>query len=309
MAADAGFFVVGCPRSGTTLVREILDGHPRLAVIDETHFVLGLAPRRWANRRPATLDDVLRHHRLPFWDVDPEALRAEVLAAGPVPERFPDFVDAVLSAYARLQGKARWGDKTPGYVEHIDRLAGWFPDARFVHVVRDGRHVAASLAERSWGSRTAVSGAFWWVRKVRAGRRAGERLGPERYLEVRLEDLVAEPEVWVERLCTFLGEAYDPSLLRYHERVAGSGRPLPEQERHLVLPPTAGLRDWRARLSDADAAAVEAVCSRALAELGYPPAPRTAVALARAAAIRARDLALTGARDVRTRLRPAERAF
>lgn len=307
--SDEPFFVVGCPRSGTTLVREILDSHPRLAVVDESHFVIGLAPRWWRRRRRLTVDDVMTHPRSHRLDVDPDRFRAELERVAPLPEAYPDAVDAVLSAYARCRGRLRWGDKTPGYVSYVDTLAAWFPDARFIHVVRDGRDVAASLAERPWGSRTAVSGAFWWVRKVRKATRDGSRLPEGRFLEVRLEDLTAEPRHWVERMCSHLGEAYDPRMLDYHARIANEGRERPLQERHLSRPPTPGLRDWQANLDRRTVAAVEAVCRRTLERHGYEPGRWSLAAWLYAYLVRVRDLVAVARPAIRTRLRPERREF
>jgi hypothetical protein len=301
------FFVVGCARSGTTLLRTMLDGHPRLAIPDESHFVVGLAPRWWRPGPEPTLDDVLAHPKVRAWDVDPVKLRARAERASPA--GFPAMVDAVFSAYASEHGKARWGDKTPGYVSYVPRLARMFPRARFVHIVRDGREVAASLAEWEWGARTAASGAWWWAHKVRVGRRDGSRLGPGRYHELRLEDLTAAPEATLREVCRFLGEEFDPGMLAYPDRVAAAGGPARRQERHLARPPTAGLRDWRAGLARRDRDAVEEVCRPMLAAFGYDaPAPRPA-ARAYALAVRARDLSVTGARDLRARLAPATREF
>jgi signal transduction histidine kinase len=188
---------------------------------------------------------VLAHTKVRAWDVDPVMLRARAEAADP--RSYPALVDAVFSAYAAERGKVRWGDKTPGYVSYLPELARMFPAARFVHLVRDGRDVAASLAEWDWGARTAVSGAFWWAHKVRVGRRDGVRLGPQRYLELRLEDLTADPEATLPELCVFFGEEFAPAMLAYPERMAAAGGPVRRQERHLVRPPTSGLRDWRGR--------------------------------------------------------------
>jgi len=300
------FFVVGCPRSGTTLLRMMLDGHPRLAIPDESHFVLGLAPRWWVRRR-VVLDDLLRHPKVLAWDVDPGALAAEARTRHP--RSYAEQVAAVFSAYARLRGKSRWGDKTPGYVSHVETLARLFPDAQFVHVIRDGREVARSLSDWSWGSRTAITGAFWWAHKVRVGRRVGRRLGRDRYVEVRFDALLARPEDELRRLCSFLGESYSEEMLDYPDRLVGDRRPIKAQDLHLVEPPTPGLREWRAGLSTSDQRAVEQVCRRTLRELGYQVGPSSLPAWVRALVVRGGDLAVTGWSDVRARLSPATREF
>lgn len=301
------FFVVGCPRSGTTLVREILDNHPRLAVVDESHLVVGLAPRWWTMRRQPTVDDVLSHPRVQRWDVPRSDLIDQI--DGRDGGEYPDPVRQVFDAYARCRRTPRWGDKTPGYVTYVRRLARWFPDAQFIHVVRDGREVAASLAERAWGPPSAVSGAFWWAWKVRTGRRQGRALGAHRYVEVRLEDLVENPEATIRAVCEFLGEPFTPSMLDYHLRFAHRN-PVPrDQERHLVRPPTAQLRDWRHGLPSHHATAVETICHGQLRAFGYEPDGRSIVGALVGATVRLRDLLRTAPRSVMVRLRPWRREF
>jgi Sulfotransferase family len=305
---QAPFFVVGCPRSGTTLLRVMLSCHPRLAVPAESHYIVGLAPRRWSIQRrpPATVDDVLAHEKFREWDIDPEHVRARVEAAQPV--TYPELIDAVFSAYATLHGKERWGDKTPGYVSYMPMLADMFPGARFVHIVRDGREAAVSMADWKWGPRTAIAGAFWWRRKVAKGQHDGRRLGSSAYLEVRYEDLVADPEGQLRRVCEFLDEEYSPEMLSYPERMART--PLKKQEEHLTRPPTAGLRDWRAGRSELEQRAIEAVCRRQLVAFGYPTnVRRSPAALAYAWLVRVRELARTGPAALRVRLSPESRAF
>ena len=208
-----------------------------------------------------------------------------------------------------VQAKPRWGDKTPGYVEHLPHLAALFPTATFVHLIRDGRDVATSLAEWPWGPASPVAGAFWWRRKVRAGRRAGARLGPGRYLELRLEDLIQDPESELRRLCTFIGEEFEPAMLEYQGSAAEWMRRPQETlmaftHPHLTKPPTAGLRDWRRGLTDGHQQAIEAACAPLLRELGYPTTTTRRGALVRAYCLRYESALRTLRRDIATRLRP-----
>jgi sulfotransferase family protein len=304
------FFVVGCPRSGTTLLKHMLEGHPRLAIPYESHFVVAQAPSSGPvglARRPApSVDTILAHPCVQRWDVAPEILRARVAAAAPT--TYPDLVAAVFEAYAAAHEKPRWGDKTPGYVMHLPLLERMFPDAQFVHVVRDGREVAVSLAERPWGPASAIAGAFWWRTKAGRGVRDGRRLGRDRYCELRLEDLVDAPEEQLRRVCEFLGEEYTPAMLDYGDRVAGSDEEDdPEATIHLASGPTPGLRDWRTGRPPREAHAVESVCAPLLARLGYLPGTRTATGLAYAWAVRIRDLPGRVPVELRLRRSPAIR--
>jgi hypothetical protein len=300
------FFIVGCPRSGTTLLKSMLDGHPRVAIPHESHFILGLAPRP---ARPAgTIDDIIGHSWFRRWDIDPDVVQ-RAAAADPAPSTWPELVSRVFETYAASRGKPRWGDRTPGYVAYLPQLHRLFPDAYVIHVIRDGRDVAASLVERSWGPDHIVTGAFWWRTKVRTGRRDGAATFGDRYLEVRLEDLVADAPAALQRVCSFLGEDYDAAMLAYPERVRATVLERGRAVRHLVEPPTSGLRDWRAGVSRDDQRAVEAVCRTVLAEFGYQREPRDDPALLRAYLIRARSLLRHGPAATWARLRPATRDY
>jgi len=257
------FFVIGCPRSGTTLVRLMLDSHPRLAVPPESHFIVqGPGPREPVG---AALERILAHRRFRDWGLAPEHVEAEI--ARQQPASYADVVRCLYDAFARDRGKARWGDKTPHYVLHVPRLLELFPDAQIVHVIRDGREVAAAVYAHGWLD-SPVTAAAWWRRTVREGRR-WRSLGPERYHEVRLERLIEAPEQTLRALCRFLDEPFASQMLDYHHD--GLER-LPPWVRahhpHTQRPPVARLREWTSGLSAGERRAVEAVCRRQLLELG-----------------------------------------
>jgi hypothetical protein len=262
----------------------MLDSHPRLAIPGPSHFIVRLSYRRLRlmHRPDLALERVLAHPRFIAWGLDAEQVREFV--AQRRPETFPDVVSAVFGAYAAERGKARGGDKTPGYVHFIPVLRRLFPGAKVIHVIRDGRESAASIAEQVWWPGGPISAAFWWRGYVRAGRRDGARLGAD-YHEVRLHALIADPQAELKKVCALLQEDYDPAMLEYPATARGRlGRgpdePMPPDLRHLEEPPTPGLRDWRAGLSPATVAAVEAACYPVLRDLGFEVSrPRLAIRL------------------------------
>lgn len=302
------FFIVGSPRSGTTLLRAMLEGHPLLAVPPESHFIVGLAPRRLRKVRGSTslektFDDILGHQRFQNWDLDVSHVRERVWRSAPT--TYSELIDAVFRSYAEAHGKSRWGDKTPGYVSHLPTLERLFPTAKFIHIIRDGREAAASMAEMPWGPRSPVSGAFWWRSKVERGRAFGRLLSVERYFELRLEDLIEDPEGRLQEICAFLGEQYSPEMLDYPTRKADRvSRP---GNRHLTKPPTPRLRDWKAGLSAREQRAIDAVCRGSLQRLGYHSSSKDPVGLAYARTVRFRDLLLTAVPGLRARLSPSRR--
>jgi hypothetical protein len=301
------FFIVGSPRSGTTLMKTILDEHPRLAIPPESHFIVGLRQKQKVSfgGGNVSVEDILRHPRFLVWDMDPDLLREHVNTAGP--RDYAELVAATFEAYAKSRNKERWGDKTPGYSAYMPYLQKLFPGALFIHMIRDGREVAASLADFPWGPRSAVGGAFWWRKKITKARRDAAKLMMGTYIEVRLDELIARPEDTMRRVCDFLKESYVPEMMSYPERYRG--KELVPEERHLVKPPTAELRDWRRGLNRLDERAIEAVCRPRLKELGYDAGPIDPIASAYALVQRAREFILTAPRAVATRIRPATRSY
>lgn len=282
--------VLGVSRSGTTLLRVILDRSPGLAIPDESFFVPLLA-RRHGRRVDLErfLDDLRRLPVLAAW-----GLRADEVANRLRPGvSIAEAIAGIFEAYAAKEGKPRWGDKTPMYMRHLGLLDRLFPEAQYVHLIRDGRDAAVSFLQmpegtytRTWAHPdTPAEFACLWRTEVEAARRLGRRIGPARYLETRYEELVADPEATVAAICDFAGLPFDPAMLEYTAAVDVSSKP---HQQRLLRPPTAGVRDWRSELAPEDARAFETIAGELLAELGYelsaPPARdgvRARLALAR----------------------------
>jgi hypothetical protein len=193
-ALPAPIFVIGSPRSGTTLLRLMLDSHPRISCGEETHFLRDLQSvvgRHWGLLSTYGLERS-------WW-------------LGRLRDLYEDFQGEVLAR----SGKARWAEKDPTYTLSLDFIEELFPDALYVHLLRDGRDVVASFRDR-WGYLSAARAARTeWARYVAAARSFGRRVGPERFLEVRYERLVADPEAEARRIFTFLGEDFVPEVVAF----------------------------------------------------------------------------------------------
>ena len=270
-AAGPPVIVLGVRRSGTTLLRVMLDRNPELAVPDESYFVPQLARRhRGAVDPDAFLDDLRRLPTLAEWGLEPDAVAARLRPGMPAGEA----IAAVFATYAAERGKPRWGDKTPLYMQHLTLLERLFPDARFVHLIRDGRDaalsflsVAAGIMTEGWGHPRDPAGfACQWATEVRAARVLGARVGPGRYLEVRYEALVADAQAELRRICDFAGLAYEDGMLGYVGQTDSARK---EHQQRLNEPPRVGVRDFRTEMRAEDVASFEAVAGDLLAELGY----------------------------------------
>ena len=269
-------FVLGVRRSGTTLLRVMLDRNAALAVPDESYFVPQLARRHGRTVDVESfVDDLRRLPTLLEWKLTPEAVAGRLSLGMTTGEA----VAAVFEAYAAERGKQRWGDKTPLYMQYLPALERLFPTALFVHLIRDGRDAALSflsvpegIMTQGWGHpRDAAGFACQWATEVRAGRALGERVGAGRYLEVRYEALVAEPEAELRRVCAFLGLEYDEAMLDYARKTDSAAK---QHQRRLNEPPRVGVRNWRTEMSRSDVEGFEAVAGDLLYELGYEVATR-----------------------------------
>jgi Sulfotransferase family len=281
-------FIVGVGRSGTTMLRLMLDAHPDLAIPPETHFVPDLidaieggatpeqtvevmtAVRQWGDLHTDPADVVARWRRLDSFEPGP-ALRA------------------FYEMYAERQGKPRYGEKTPAYVKNMLKIEGAMPEARFIHVIRDGRDVALSRWKRTLGGKDpAPAGqvAETWQRRIRRAQRHGHKLS--HYLELRYEDLVTDTEPNLRRISEFLDLPWDPRMLTYYENAAErmsemardlpatDGKPTrPGEERmqaHAMTqkpPDPAAMYRWKEKMAPADVAAFDAAAGDLLRDLGY----------------------------------------
>lgn len=268
------FFIVGSARSGTTLLRVILNAHPAVTVPPESRFVTEL----WRDAHEVRLDDFLSglegHRQFKSWNLPIDYVRAE-MDSDTVP--YATAVEAIYTAYAKRAGKEIWGDKTPRYVEHIPFLAELFPDARFVHLVRDGRDVALSYANVPFGPKTVAKAAALWARRVRTGVSEGRRLGNSRYKEIRYEDLVDEPEETTRVLCAFIGIEFDPDMMEYTEKAPEFVFDKAKTYNPKVLEkPTKSARSWETEMPASHQEVFEVVAGDVLDLFEYPrrfPAP------------------------------------
>jgi hypothetical protein len=267
----------------------MVNAHPEIAITPETHWIPRLTKKRWGVKRglvtPELIARLFEHPGFVALSIGREEL-VKLMGTGE-PITYSSFVSGIFDLYGKAQGKRLVGDKTPGYLRRIKALHTLWPRARFVHLIRDGRDVCLSMANRplehpkpgvfdSWAEHPVPTAALWWELNVRPGREAGKTLGPELYYEIRYESLTSNPLEECAKLCSFLGVRYDDLMLRFHEGRIGTkaepgGKPAWQ-------PIASGLRDWKSQMPAADIEQFEAAAGELLEELGYAravPHPRS----------------------------------
>jgi hypothetical protein len=282
--------IVGAPRSGTTLLRFMLDAHPDVAIPPETGFLtLGHSLEGRADHvreqffnavtnfppdAPAWNDFGVSRHR--FWS----------LLQATTPFSIAQGYRAFYRAYAERFNKPRWGDKTPMHCLHLTTIQEVLPEAYFIHVIRDGRDVALSLRQ-TWFSpgSTIETLAQHWITCVTAARQQSARC--DHYLELRFEDLVQDSNAVLARVCRFINLPYSPEMLTYHRRTPERLKEHRDRTRldgtlvvsHLdrlrqqaltTQPPLASRAlAWQTEMRLDERACFERIAGDLLAELGY----------------------------------------
>jgi hypothetical protein len=273
--AEKLFFIVGRGRSGTTLLVQFLDAHPAVAMAPEALFLVGLFRKyRRATWDEATIQrfcqDLRREGDLERWRLEFEAIARD--AASAATNSYAEMCARVYAACAASRGRrdpARLGDKNPLYCRFIPILTTLYPAARFIHIVRDYRDNVLSYQHVPFDASSPVALAVRWRLYNEAVLDAAARY-PDRFLRVRFEDLIAEPESVLSGICEFLGVDWVVSLLSertipyyglvdWHQKLADP-----------VDPAQAG--KWRGGLAREDVEAADRICQPLGAALGYPPA-------------------------------------
>jgi hypothetical protein len=275
-------FIVGVARSGTTLLRLMLDAHPALAIPGETHFLVSLL-----QQQPQSGDEFLTIvTSSETWEnmaMDADALRACLARLDGF--SLAEATRSLYRLYASRFGKTRWGDKTGRYLNKMTALQRLLPEACFVHIIRDGRDTALSLRDLWFGPGNDVADlAQFWVRRIAGARRQAASLS--HYLEVRYEALVSEPERTLRRICDRIELPFDPAMLAHHTsaaiRLAEYKRPFGSDNvpvdigqftsiyaRAATPPDTGRIGRWRSEMAPQEQRRFEAVAGSVLRELGY----------------------------------------
>ncbi|GGN66122.1 sulfotransferase [Actinoplanes lobatus] len=300
------------------MLQLMLHAHPRIALPPETRFLLAAYQKRAefgdlgdpAKRRELG-QFIVESSQFEDLGLDPEKT-VEAIVAGP--PTLGSAFGIVFRMYSERFGKARWGDKRPLYLRHLPTILRLFPDAQIINIMRDGRDCVASLKETPWKPSEFDTLIDYWAKSADASLLAQRRYPKDVYHQVRYEDLVADPEPHLRRLCDFLEEDFDPAMTAPNKLASVA---VPEYKTWHTLthqaPTTERIASWRSRLTDDEVRKCEAVFGDLLARFGYEPS----IPIARSAKMRADAELLAkhrlgpakqAARNLWTQIRSSEQA-
>lgn len=276
----APFFIIGAARSGNTLLRALLVGHPQIAIPPES-YVLPRLVEKWEHLSFLRWDDLVRvvigtfqsHPEFFTWNVDLSAVYRKALAIDKRDRSLAAMIDLIYRHYATevFPGARVWGDKTPFNTENYRAILRLFPQARYIHILRDGRDAVSSALEAGLFEGDVERASREWLLRVRSARELSRHVDKSRFLEVRYERLVADTLSVLQEVCNFLGLPFAEQMAA-HEDVFGSLGDAKHYAHHanLARPITAeSVGKWRQRLTDDQKAIVNRALGRELRQYGY----------------------------------------
>ena len=271
-------FIIGASRSGTTMLRLILNAHPNIAIPDELKYFNSLPHtvdlRAW--RTPAMSSEsydswvkrYFHERQNVLKGVNVEDIIENIRCRATKDLRAP--LSIAMAHYAARHGKKRWGEKTPHNIFYVDVIHDMFPAGKFIHLVRDPRAVVSSMNCSPYFAHDSAINALNWRHAIRSGVSYFNLIRTSKeLLTIRYEDLVSHPETTTRTICEFVGEEFSSVMLEFHrtsdEEMSGNIR-----TRSITKPinPTNRIK-WMSNLSSHDIRVIESICSAEMQELGY----------------------------------------
>lgn len=266
------FFIVGSERSGTTMLRLMLNKHPELFVPPESHFIatvideFGLECLLNESKIHRIIDKIVSSKRWQDWKEDPYKLRDYILLNRP--ETMAELIHYVFK-YSSGE-KPYWGDKTPRYVQYLEDISILYPSSKFVHIIRDGRDVCVSMLKTNWFGGSVRVIASKWCYAVDCADEFQARQ-EDRLLTFTYEDLVKSSESCLSDICGFIGVEYEDSMTEFYadsqENIAKDSRKY--HKKLSKKPSVSDLQRWKNELSPLQVLVYESVASSHLKKHGY----------------------------------------
>ncbi len=275
---NSPIFIVGCPRSGTTLLRTIIASHSRMIVSPESHFFnywlkeYGHLNLEDESEFQYFWKDFSASKRFSYFELEPDAFLKKLNELGT--PSFKAVFELLMAEYAATKNKPRWGEKTPAHYDYLETIFDWFPNARILWLIRDPRAVSASLLKVDWASNYIHSNAYYWLSSAKLYLEKWQE--EPRVLLLKYEDLVIDPEARIEEMCHFLEEEFEPCMLSQRSQQQDANpyqRGWAKTHFQKAIQPidSKAIEKWQVQLSRTQVAIVENITREIMVRYGYKP--------------------------------------
>lgn len=274
-AESPPFFIVGTQRSGTTLLRLILNAHSKIAIPEEARFLMPLLNETYLRQgvKGAELKSLINYlaanDEFKLWNYDSQPYLDWLTQKEEISLR--ELIDSMFKSYCHSEGKTIWGDKSL-FFRTIWILNELFPNARFIHIVRDGRDVFDSWRKMDPTKNNAAVMALDWRYKLYKIERSFGAIQAERTFTLRYEDLLENPETTIQHICNFLGMTYEPAMLEFHKT---SHNYIGEHHSNLIFKAidNSNSAKWQKNLSSLEVKSFNLLAKPCLEKFGYKLPP------------------------------------
>ena len=274
MNENAPFFIVGVPRSGTTLLRTLVCEHPQIAIPPETHFIC-----TWMQKYSSPQDCWENYAATPEFStlmIDPVKVSERIKQQSTNANGFYKIFNSILIEYASSKQKKRVGEKTPGNYEHLDTIFSWYPNCKIIWIIRDPRALCASYLKTPWSKDDVLIPAFRWRKSMTLLNKWKE---DHRILAIDYENLILKPKNTLKLVWEFLGE--ESVTIDYTNRSSFTDKDKCTNKweySHLVAASrpisTQPLNKWKAELSSRQIELIEFISQAGMKQKQYTIAPK-----------------------------------
>lgn len=267
------FFIFGSPRSGTSLLSRMLDSHENLTVANESLIFKMFASSLSdygdltdIQNQKKLLKDILATRIICYWSPLPEFDKIAPLIKQP---GFAGVIEALICSRAPEKILLAWGEKSPGHIFYWKEIKQTFPNAKVVHIVRDGRDVATSIINARMGPKTYFAAAKMWCDCLDGIKRIKQDCSENNFIEIRYEDLLSAPKETLQKVCSILGVKYSEDMLKFFKSKASyqtDSINLKNLNKPLI---SSNKEKWRKILTDQNLQEFETVAGEHLTLYGY----------------------------------------
>jgi hypothetical protein len=268
----SSFFILGTQRSGTTLLRLILNSHSKIAIPEDSDFLRPILKRKFTEKplKGNSLKNLIvylkKNQHFKLWNYNPSDFFKYLEGRREI--SLKEFIESLYSSYNHHEGKTIWGDKTPSLFRKLDIISSLFPEAKFIHIVRDGRDTFDSWRRMDPLKNNASVVALEWRYKIWKIDNFLQKIPSANKVTIKYEDLIVEPGKVLKKICKVIDVEYEEEMLNFYKK---SERYIGKHHSKLIFKPlfSKNLEKWKKNLNKREIEVFKLLAGRYLRKYNY----------------------------------------